>query len=226
MWICYENPASIFLGSISYEYNCAMGLVVHYASEPKPEALKFLQSNLATDIHLSVADKLPSRPNFQVLINGTPNRAHLEASPDLETLVIPYAGLPVGTRDLLLEYPQIKTYNLHHNAAPTADLALALLLAAAKFIVPFDRSLRMHDWSPRYQPSPTLLLEGKRVLILGFGHVGQRVGRFCHALGMEVLAIRRRPSRPLSPGIHAEVYPPHAAPGKSTQLTSRRLWRD
>lgn len=187
-----------------------MVLKVHYAADPKPEALKILQSNLAADIHLSVGEELPAQPKFQVLINGKPERAHLQASPELETLVIPFAGLPVGTRHLLLEYPGINAYNLHHNAAPTAELALALLLSAAKFIVPFDRSFRQHDWSLRYQPNPSLLLEGKRALILGFGHIGQRVGRFCRALGMEVLAIRRRPDLPLLPGVHAEVYPPGA----------------
>jgi phosphoglycerate dehydrogenase-like enzyme len=187
-----------------------MKLKVHYAAEPKPEALHILESNLAASIHLSVGVDFPSRPKFQVLINGTPERYQMEASPELETLVIPYAGLPAGTRELLFEYPHIKVYNLHHNAAPTAELAFALLLSAAKFIVPFDRIFRQHDWTPRYQPNPSLLLEGKRVLILGFGHIGQRVGRYCQALGMEVLAIRRRPDLTLPPGEQAQVYPPDA----------------
>lgn len=187
-----------------------MKLKVHYAADPKPEALHILESNLAADIHLSLGVDLPSQSDFQILINGTPERTQMEASPELETLVIPYAGLPLGTRELLFEYPHIKVYNLHHNAAPTAELAFALLLSTAKFIIPFDRSLRQHDWTPRYQPNPSLLLEGKTALILGFGQIGQRVGRFCQALGMEVLALRRRPELPLLPGVQAKVYPPDA----------------
>ena len=120
-----------------------MKLKVHYVSEPKPEALHILESNLATDIHLSLGVDLPSRPKFQVLINGTPEHTQMEASPELETLVIPYAGLPVGTRELLFEYPHIKVYNLHHNAAPTAETAVALLLAAARRIVPIDRAMEL-----------------------------------------------------------------------------------
>jgi phosphoglycerate dehydrogenase-like enzyme len=68
-----------------------------------------------------------------------------------------------------------------------------LLLAAAKFIVPFDQSLRRHDWTPRYErPSPSILLAGKTALILGYGAIGQRVARLCRALDMDVLAIRKK----------------------------------
>jgi phosphoglycerate dehydrogenase-like enzyme len=91
----------------------------------------------------------------------------------------------------MLEYPQVAVHNLHYNAAPVAEMVLALLLSAAKFIVPLDRSLRGNDWSPRYEPSRSLLLEGKTALILGYGEIGQRVARMCHGLGMRVLVIRR-----------------------------------
>jgi phosphoglycerate dehydrogenase-like enzyme len=81
------------------------------------------------------------------------------------------------------------------------------MLAAAKLVIPMDRALRTHDWTPRYHhPDPTILLEGKTALILGYGAIGQRVARLCRALGMKVLAIRRRVARP-SPD---EVYPPDA----------------
>jgi phosphoglycerate dehydrogenase-like enzyme len=83
-------------------------------------------------------------------------------------------------------------HNLHHNALPVAEHVIALLLAAAKSIVPMDRSLRRHDWTPRYEPDNTILLEGKTALMLGHGAIGQRVSRLCQGLGMEVLAIRRQ----------------------------------
>ncbi len=70
-------------------------------------------------------------------------------------------------------------------------MALALLFAAAKFIVPLDQKLRANDWSPRYAPARSLGLEGKTALIIGYGQIGQRVGRVCRALGMNVIATRR-----------------------------------
>jgi phosphoglycerate dehydrogenase-like enzyme len=83
-----------------------------------------------------------------------------------------------------------------------------LLLTAAKFLVPIDRAFRNHDWEPRYGSNPSLLLDGKTCLILGLGHIGQRVALVCQALGMQVLGIRRNPGAPILPGLRMDVYPP------------------
>jgi phosphoglycerate dehydrogenase-like enzyme len=166
---------------------------VHILEELEPENLAMLQAALLPGIELTQGKDMPAPARFQVLVTGRPQREHLLASPAIHTLIIPYTGLPPATHRLLGEFPHLAVYNLHHNADSTAEMALALLLAAARFIVPFDRALRQLDWTPRYQPDPSLLLHGKTALILGFGQIGQRVGRVCHALGMRVLAIRRRP---------------------------------
>jgi phosphoglycerate dehydrogenase-like enzyme len=187
-----------------------MTLKVHYSVDPVDSALEILRSALDTGVQLSLGEQTPSNPQFQVLVNGRPGRELLTASPVLESLVIPYAGIPESTRLLLADYPHLKVYNLHHNAAPTAEMAVALLLAAAKFLVQIDRDFRAHDWTPRYQLNPSILLEGKTALILGMGHIGQRVGLICQALGMQVVGIRRRPSGMLAPNLQAEVYPPEA----------------
>jgi phosphoglycerate dehydrogenase-like enzyme len=107
----------------------------------------------------------------------------------------------------MAQFPQISVHNLHHNTVAVAESALALLLAAAKKIMPSDRSLRANDWSPRYDSVPSILLRDKVVLILGYGAVGKQVARFCHALGMTVLAIRRDP-RVSSDEFAEEIHPP------------------
>jgi phosphoglycerate dehydrogenase-like enzyme len=58
-----------------------------------------------------------------------------------------------------------------------------------------DRALRAYDWTPRYERVPSALLAGKTALILGYGAIGRRVGAFCQALNMNVLAIRRNVSQ-------------------------------
>lgn len=185
-----------------------MTLKVHYFADPQADALEILHSKLESGVHLSTGKEIPAQAAYQVLINGTPENAHLDASPNLKTLIIPYAGVPETTRNLLCDYPHLKVYNLHYNAAPTAEMAITLLMAAAKFLVPIDRTFRKHDWTPRHQTNPSLLLEGMTALILGFGHIGQRVGRICQALGMQVIAVRRHPEFPLIPGVRAEIHPP------------------
>ena len=141
----------------------------------------------------------------QILVGGLPTREQLEL-PHLTSLVIPWVGLPAQTRDLLEDFPHLHVHNLHHNAPMVAELAVALLMAAAKFVVPFDRTLRRGDWGPRYEDTPSVLLSGKTGLILGYGEIGQRVAEVVRALGMSVLATRRNPYA----GDEVEVHPPSA----------------
>jgi phosphoglycerate dehydrogenase-like enzyme len=168
------------------------------------EGLHLLRSQLHADIDLTAGPDPPDPADYQILVAGRPQRAHITASPNLQALVIPWAGLPEQTRQLMLDYPHIAVHNLHHNALPVAEHAIALLLAAMKLIVPMDRSLRSHDWSPRYQHKPSLLVSGKRVLILGFGAIGRHVAALCRGLGMEVTAIQRR-AEPSASGTPEEI---------------------
>jgi phosphoglycerate dehydrogenase-like enzyme len=106
----------------------------------------------------------------------------------------------------MLGFPHIAVHNLHHNAVAAAEMAVTLMLAAAKFIVPVDRALRQHDWTPRYRPNPAVMLEGKTALILGYGAIGQRVAHVCLGLAMDVIATRRR----AADGGSVAVHPPEA----------------
>lgn len=186
-----------------------MRLSVHLLRPPDTEGLDHLQAHLEPGVLLTLGPGLPAPADYHVLVAGRPRREHLVASPHLHTLIIPWAGLPETTRELLLDgFSHIAVYNLHHNAVAVAEMALALLLAATKYVVPMDRALRAHDWTPRYQPTPAILLAGKTALILGFGAVGRHVARMCRALGMKVVAIRRNATEP--PDTPDEIHPPEA----------------
>ncbi len=161
-----------------------------HISDP-PEELSLLTSLLGQNVRLTLGPDLPEPADFEILVSGVPEREEIEASRRLHTLIIPWSGLARKTRDLMLEFPDVAVHNLHHNAAAVAELAIGLLLAAGKFIVPMDCALRADDWTPRYAPSPAVLFEGKTALILGYGAVGRRVARICRGMDMEVLATRR-----------------------------------
>lgn len=164
---------------------------VHLLYAPEDLLWEELQDLLGPRFSVTIGKDLPNPPTFEILVAGRPTRVQIEASPHLRALVIPFAGVPLETRSLLRDFPDIAVHNLHHNANATAEMALALLLSAAKCIVPIDRQLRVNDWRPRYQPNPSILLHGKTALILGYGAVGRRVARSCLALGMKVLATRK-----------------------------------
>ncbi|NIM92561.1 MAG: hydroxyacid dehydrogenase [Anaerolineales bacterium] len=168
-----------------------LSLRVHFLHSPDPSAIEVLKARLDPAISVTCGLEPPNPAEFQVLIAGRPSRQFLTITPKLKILIIPFAGIPEETRVLMSEFPDVEVYNLHHNAAATAEMAIALLLAAAKRLLPIDRQFREHDWSPRYHSNPSTLLEGKKALVLGYGEIGRRIAKFCAAFGMEVHAVRR-----------------------------------
>ena len=175
---------------------------VHCTRKLSEKARTHLLNQLAENLRITFGPDLPDSPDYHILIDGTPSREFVEASPHLKSIIIPWAGLPKSTRELMLEFPQITVHNLHHNAGATAEMALALLFAAAKFIIPMDQSMRQGNWTPRYETNPSISLEGKTALILGYGSIGGHVGRVLKAMGLRVIGIRRTPK----PDDAAEVY--------------------
>ncbi len=182
---------------------------VYLAHMPAAPAVGYLRGLLDAGIEITFGDTPPDPAHYTILVSGRPSEALLRASPQLRALIIPFAGVPEGTQTLLADFPALAVHNLHHNSAATAEMAITLLLSAAKRIVPADRDFRAHDWSPRHDPMPMLRLAGKTALILGYGAVGQRVARLCAALDMRVIVMKR--TLPATPMPH-EVYTPDALP--------------
>jgi phosphoglycerate dehydrogenase-like enzyme len=144
-------------------------------------------------------DELPDPAHYQVLVAGRPTEEQLRASSALHTLIIPFAGVPRITIEVMRGFPAVRIHNLHHNAAPTAELAVSLMLAAGKQVIPLDRALRRGDWSPRYDMSTAMLFAGKTALVVGYGAIGRRIAAACRGLGMSVIGVRRRPMPPGGP---------------------------
>lgn len=166
---------------------------VHLSHPPAAADRALLCAGLPASVQLTEGDTVSGETD--ILVSGRPSRAQLNS--ELSALVIPYAGLPGVTRSLLLSCrPDLPVYNLHHNAPVVAEMALALLLAVTRYLVPMDRALRASDWRARYQPDPAFTLSGRTVLILGLGAIGRRLARPLQALGARVTATRRRLSAP------------------------------
>lgn len=181
-------------------------LRVYMPEDLEADQLERLRASLRPEVHLSPGPDLPHPADYQIIVGGRITVEMLSASPSLRTVIIPWAGVPVKLRELLLGYPKIAVHNLHYNAPPTAEMAIALLLASAKSILPLDRKLREGDWQPRFQTSEGILLSGKTAVILGLGEIGSRVAAVCHAMGMRVIGVRRDVSRRVN-GVDRIVSP-------------------
>ncbi|MBD3401492.1 hydroxyacid dehydrogenase [candidate division GN15 bacterium] len=171
-----------------------MRLTVHILHDFDDAWLDQLRARLHPEITVTAGKEVTRPVRCDILVAGRCERSDLADNPDLRALIIPWAGLPVSMRELLADFPDLPVHNLHHNAAPAAEIALSLMMAVMKNIVPVDRAFRRHDWRPRYNEEERLLLfEGRTAVVLGYGAIGKRVARACDALGMKVQAIRRRP---------------------------------
>jgi phosphoglycerate dehydrogenase-like enzyme len=168
-----------------------------YASEFK--------SILDPEIILTEGDNIPEDAMYEILVHPTPSKEWLEASPDLKAVVIPWAGIPGKTREILKSYPKISLHNLHHNNYNTAELGFTLLLAAAKHLIPLDQKLRKNDWTPRYAENKAIMLRDRTVLILGFGEIGQALASYCLGLGMKVMATKKHPEE-YQGNLNVEIY--------------------
>lgn len=158
---------------------------------PGGEFLPALARCLDDDVRMTDGDRPADADSVRVLISGVPAPEEVDGLPALTHVLIPYAGVPERTRALITDRTSLSLHNIHHNAAPTAELALTLLLAAAKRVVPFDRELRAGDWRSRYAEPTSITLEGRTALVLGFGAIGRRVARALRALEVEVIAVNR-----------------------------------
>jgi D-3-phosphoglycerate dehydrogenase len=76
---------------------------------------------------------------------------------------------------------------IHSNMISVAEQAMAFLLALAKEVSFYDPITRKNDWTERY-PVRGVDLEGKNLLIVGFGRIGSKVAKRANGFDMKVFA--------------------------------------
>ncbi|MEW6038790.1 MAG: 2-hydroxyacid dehydrogenase [Pseudomonadota bacterium] len=189
-------------------------LKVHLNHETEPAHWADLQNRLDPGIRL-YSGECRSHPDFDILVTGEPTAGELEGNPRLRAVIVPWVGVPLPTLDLMREFPRIALHNLPYNIGPTAEMAVALLLAAAKRIVPYDQRFRRGYWSGEHPEVPgSVMLDGGLALMLGYGRIGRRIAAACRGLGMRVAGVRR------NPGTDAEEHAIADLPGLLPQAAA------
>ncbi|HXF65781.1 MAG TPA: D-2-hydroxyacid dehydrogenase [Burkholderiales bacterium] len=110
------------------------------------------------------------------------------------------------------------TSSIGSNGEPVAQTALGGLLMLARGFPAWWRAQRRRAWAPHPPDALPRELAGQTVLVVGLGVIGSAVARFCRALGMRVIGVRRRPGRGEEPA--DEVHPP----ARLTALLARCDW--
>jgi phosphoglycerate dehydrogenase-like enzyme len=121
--------------------------------------------------------------------------AVLEMLPRMPRLAV-VQTISAGTDWLLRWVPREATLCNARGIRDTAvaEWVLAVILALEKRLAVFAREQAHHRW----RPEPLGELAGKRALIVGYGSVGQSVGRRLSALGVEVAGVAATARR----GVH------------------------
>jgi D-2-hydroxyacid dehydrogenase (NADP+) len=104
------------------------------------------------------------------------------------------------------------------NGEPVAQTAIAGLLMLARKFPHWMNAQQRHAWEPLRGDAAPADLRGQTVMVVGLGNIGMPVARFCHALGMHVIGIRRTPKKADDPV--DEIHPV----GEISNLLPRCQW--
>ena len=139
-------------------------------------------------------DELVRDAEILVFRSGVQITAKLMASaPNLRLLIRAGSGLD----NLDLDYVQRRGLELQRIPEPgaraVAELAIGLMVALARQVLPADMGLRKGRWLK--QEIEGYLLQNKTLGIVGSGNIGTTVGVLARAIGMDVVACVECPDR-------------------------------
>ncbi|UHD14923.1 D-2-hydroxyacid dehydrogenase [Thiocapsa bogorovii] len=148
------------------------------------------------------------------ILNGNPDRHVLEA-PCLRWLHCDHAGIDGFAPPELLDGRFIVTTSAGRSASAVAEHALYFMLALSHEAPRLWRAQRRRVWGlPGLENRRSL--EGRTLVIVGCGHTGSQLARYCRVMGMTVIGYRRRVA-PVPDGFD-EVYAADAGDRLSPQL--------
>lgn len=122
---------------------------------------------------------------------GQPELAELlDAAPNLRWLHTSSAGVEWIDAELLRRRRVRLTNGAGLHAPPIAEHVVMSMLVARRGLLPLLRAQAEHRWERHFGGRQEL--DGARVLIVGYGLIGQAIGRKARALGAVVTGVRRR----------------------------------
>ena len=124
----------------------------------------------------------------------------VSAAPNLKWVHFPNAGVDQHPFLPSLAVRRVRlTTSAGSNGEPVAHTAIGGLLMLARHFPHWWAAQAAREWKPLRGDAVPLDLKGQTVMVIGMGMVGATVARFCRALGMHVVGVRRKPRSPEDP---------------------------
>lgn len=142
--------------------------------------IQFTESREEESTALAVRDA-------EIIVGWAVRESVLAAAPRLKLVIIPAIGVERHI-PILRKFPHVQAVNSRGNAVPSAQHAMALLLAATNYVVYYDSHMRDGNWRAYNDNPASVLLEDMTVGILGTGTIGKELmkrlpGFGCHIIG-------------------------------------------
>jgi len=131
--------------------------------------------------------------------------AALRAAHGLRWLHVHSIGLDRDIYQELMRRGVLVTPSHGASDAVVAQTAVAGLLALARQLPQLMRAQQRRSWEALLDERLPRDLEGQRAVVVGWGGIGQRIGRLLQALGLEV-SVARHGGEPAGPGIGTVRY--------------------
>lgn len=173
-----------------------MKLLVCDKTDPKAIAM-MREAGIHVDVKTGMTpDELVATiPGYEAIVVRSATkvtRAVIDAAPGLKLIV--RGG--VGLDNIDLEVARGKGIAVRNTPQASSDsaaeLTIGYLFCLARHIPQATESMRAGRWAKKQLAGTEI--QGKTLGLIGFGSIGQAVGRRAHALGMHVLFHRRTPT--------------------------------
>lgn len=137
-----------------------------------------------------------------IIINKTPiSRKALDKLPNLKYIGLLATGYNVvdidGAKEKGITVTNVPTYGTDS----VAQMTFALLLELTNNVGIHNAAVKAGKWSKSpdwcFWESPLIQLSGKTLGIIGYGRIGQSVGKIAQAFGMKVIAMANNPRKEL-----------------------------
>lgn len=186
----WAGMINCFLMAVVMGAGSACGQVVMVPERMMGDFKKVAAENAALELvgYGDKADALAKIGRAEAYIGG-PDEELLAAAGKLRWVHITSAGIEKFTGLEKLREGSIAVTNLKIYQGPEiADHAFALLLGLTRNMAAFFQAQEEGVWERR-EGMPMIELHGKKMLVIGYGGIGQLVAERARAFGMEVRAI-------------------------------------
>lgn len=133
-------------------------------------------------------------PDADVMVGWNPTKEMLLAADNLRLFIVPWAGVQntVKVFQEIYDEKKITLVNSHDNAYATAQHGVALLFALMSKIVTHHNWMVAGKWRQADESGEaSITFRGRKVGLLGYGHVARHVHRFLGCYDAEFAILRR-----------------------------------